>query len=55
MGFVGGSSSSSQCMPGGLGLPSSQPLLLPAMIPRQCQLVDDILPSMQDLLTDCCE
>jgi hypothetical protein len=32
----------------------SQALLLQGM-PRQCQLVDDILPSMQDLLTDCCE
>jgi hypothetical protein len=32
----------------------SQQLLLQGM-PRQSQLVDDILPSMQDLLTDCCE
>jgi hypothetical protein len=46
---------------GGGGVPcgvelagQSQQLLLQGM-PRQSQLVDDILPSMQDLLTDCCE
>eukprot|EP00882_Tetradesmus_deserticola_P005911 GHRQ01006225.1.p1 GENE.GHRQ01006225.1~~GHRQ01006225.1.p1 ORF type:complete len:400 (+),score=162.01 GHRQ01006225.1:214-1413(+) len=36
------------------GLRLSDQQQLPA-VPRQAQLVDDILPSMQDLLTDCCD
>jgi hypothetical protein len=53
---MGGAGADVHGLPGGLDLPGQGSLLLPGMS-RQCQqpLVDDILPSMQDLLTDCCE